>query len=153
MGVFRMLLCEYMQQQSSIIHLRKRRVLFFMFCTPHAYIHRPVLRVVGKGKKSRDRDKKRNIKERGSCCLMINQFCSDSALLFLEAMFSCSPAWHTVKDWLHYTLNSLESLTSSKKYDVLLDGLVYQGETQLKHLKFWNSLYNCKSISSNRKLQ
>lgn len=49
---------------------------------------------------------------------MINQFSNDSSLLFSEAMFSCSAAWHTVKDWLHYTLNSLRSWTSSKIWDL-----------------------------------
>lgn len=45
----------------------------------------------------------------------IHFFCADSSLLSLEAMFSFSPAWHVVKDRLHYALNSLESCTSTKE--------------------------------------
>lgn len=45
----------------------------------------------------------------------IKFFCADSSLLSLEAMFSFSPAWHVVKDRLHYALNSLESCTSTKE--------------------------------------
>lgn len=54
---------------------------------------------------------------------MIHQFYTDSSLLFLEAMFSCSSAWHTVKYRLHYTINSLERCTS-KKHDVFLNSNV-----------------------------
>lgn len=45
----------------------------------------------------------------------INFLGADSSLLSLEAMFSFSPAWHVVKDRLHYALNSLESCTFTKE--------------------------------------
>lgn len=46
---------------------------------------------------------------------MINGFCTDSSLLMLEAMFSHSPAWHTVKDLLHCTFKSSLSCISRNK--------------------------------------
>lgn len=58
---------------------------------------------------------KRSREAHGATSDQLNFFCADSSLLSLEAMFSFSPAWHVVKDRLHYALNSLESCTSTKE--------------------------------------
>lgn len=128
-GVFKWVYCKccgvctclfrQQQQHKNILN----RGVFCCFCfSQHIYTHTVLFwNLWGKEK---TKEKKKDLTEReSSYSVLWSITLAMTDLLFLEAMFSCS-AWHTVKDWLHYTLKSRESCTSSKKYDVVLNSHV-----------------------------